>query len=228
MSQKKLQFNPEQTAVIEHEGSRSVAVLAGPGSGKTSTIVERVARHIRRGEGNRVLMLTFSRKAAHEMRDRLISKVWDGMPPSNNSLPEITTFHGFGWRLIRTYPEAFRIPQGDMPTILDQSEQKKLLRQIVSDSQQETDMAALMTLLERSASEGVAMIPKNKNTIIQYAINWFSGMQESLGMSVSDFAHASADILIEYRTAKRRMGVFDYGDLQSLPLHAMQDQSEVT
>src|SRR5690242_16169452 len=68
-------LNPEQRAAVEHDigaaASRPLLVVAGAGSGKTNTLAHRVARLIMAGaDPQRILLLTFSRRAANEMTQR--------------------------------------------------------------------------------------------------------------------------------------------------------------
>lgn len=71
-------------------------VLAGPGTGKTTTLVESVASRIARGgDPSRVLVLTFSRKAAVELRDRMALRIGAARAP------QATTFHSFCYALVR-------------------------------------------------------------------------------------------------------------------------------
>ncbi|MCX5210926.1 ATP-dependent helicase [Kitasatospora sp. NBC_00240] len=68
-------LDPYQQAVVEHAGG-PLLVLAGPGTGKTTTLVEAVARRIEQGtDPDRILVLTFSRKAAMELRDRMSARI---------------------------------------------------------------------------------------------------------------------------------------------------------
>ncbi|WP_328780539.1 ATP-dependent helicase [Streptomyces canus] len=84
-----------QRAVVEHGGG-PLLVLAGPGTGKTTTLVESVASRIARGgDPSRVLVLTFSRKAAVELRDRMALRIGAARAP------QATTFHSFCYALVR-------------------------------------------------------------------------------------------------------------------------------
>ena len=68
-------LDPTQRAVVDH-GSGPLLVLAGPGTGKTTTIVEAVAARIDAGvDPEQILVLTFSRKAAAELRTRITGRV---------------------------------------------------------------------------------------------------------------------------------------------------------
>ncbi|MFE4259277.1 UvrD-helicase domain-containing protein [Streptomyces sp. NPDC056883] len=88
-----------QRAVVEHTGG-PLLVLAGPGTGKTTTLVEAVAAGVESGaDPARILILTFSRKAAVELRDRTALRL-GGAPP-----PQATTFHSFCYGLVRAHQD---------------------------------------------------------------------------------------------------------------------------
>nr|WP_244943532.1 ATP-dependent DNA helicase [Streptomyces inhibens] len=89
-----------QRAVVDHRHG-PLLVLAGPGTGKTTTLVESVARRVRAGgDPERILVLTFSRKAAVELRDRLAARL------RTSFVPQATTFHSFCYALIRAHQDA--------------------------------------------------------------------------------------------------------------------------
>lgn len=76
-------------------------VLAGPGTGKTTTLVESVAARIARGaDPERILVLTFSRKAAVELRDRMALRIGAARAP------RATTFHSFCYALVRAHQDS--------------------------------------------------------------------------------------------------------------------------
>ncbi|MYW12334.1 UvrD-helicase domain-containing protein, partial [Streptomyces sp. SID2563] len=89
-----------QRAVVDHPGG-PLLVLAGPGTGKTTTLVEAVAARIARGaDPARLLVLTFSRKAAVELRDRMAARLGAARGP------QATTFHSFCYALVRAHQDA--------------------------------------------------------------------------------------------------------------------------
>ncbi|MFD7301389.1 UvrD-helicase domain-containing protein [Streptomyces pharetrae] len=89
-----------QRAVVDHR-SGPLLVLAGPGTGKTTTLVESVAARIARGaDPERILVLTFSRKAAVELRDRMALRMGAARAP------RATTFHSFGYALVRAHQDS--------------------------------------------------------------------------------------------------------------------------
>ncbi|MCX5331501.1 ATP-dependent DNA helicase [Streptomyces sp. NBC_00140] len=89
-----------QRSVVEHRAG-PLLVLAGPGTGKTTTLVESVAARIARGgDPARVLVLTFSRKAAVELRDRMALRIGAARAP------RATTFHSFCYALVRAHQDS--------------------------------------------------------------------------------------------------------------------------
>ncbi|CAM5720008.1 DNA 3'-5' helicase OS=Streptomyces fumanus OX=67302 GN=GCM10018772_49730 PE=3 SV=1 [Streptomyces fumanus] len=89
-----------QRAVVDHRAG-PLLVLAGPGTGKTTTLVESVAERIARGaDPERILVLTFSRKAAVELRDRMALRTGAARAP------RATTFHSFSYALVRAHQDS--------------------------------------------------------------------------------------------------------------------------
>ncbi|MFF8287969.1 ATP-dependent helicase [Streptomyces sp. NPDC016309] len=93
-------LDASQRAVVDHPGG-PLLVLAGPGTGKTTTLVEAVAARIARGaDPERLLVLTFSRKAAVELRDRMAARI------GGTRAPQATTFHSYCYALVRAHQDA--------------------------------------------------------------------------------------------------------------------------
>src|SRR5689334_18337627 len=120
-----------QREVLAHcssAGSGPLLVLAGPGTGKTTTLVEAVARRVEGGlSPDDVLVLTFSRKAAQELRDRITARLG-----TTTAGPTAWTFHAFAYALVREHqsPEAFRDPL----RLLSGPEQDVALRELLRGS----------------------------------------------------------------------------------------------
>ncbi|MDX3456624.1 ATP-dependent DNA helicase [Streptomyces sp. ME02-8801-2C] len=95
-----LRLDAAQRAVVDHAHG-PLLVLAGPGTGKTTTLVESVAARITRGgDPERILVLTFSRKAAVELRDRMALRIGAARAP------RATTFHSFCYALVRAHQDS--------------------------------------------------------------------------------------------------------------------------
>ena len=106
-------LNPEQRRAVEHGAVGGLAappllVIAGAGSGKTNTLAHRVAHLIVQGaDPRRILLMTFSRRAASEMTrrvERIARKVMgDNAGVMTDALTWAGTYHGIGARLLREY-----------------------------------------------------------------------------------------------------------------------------
>ncbi|MEO5854083.1 MAG: ATP-dependent DNA helicase [Nocardioides sp.] len=119
-------LDADQQRVVDHPGG-PLLVLAGPGTGKTTTLVEAIARRIEEGApAESVLALTFSRKAAEQLRDRVTARV--GLTTATTLS---STFHSFAYGLIRRYApaELYRAPL----RLLSAPEQDVVLRELLSD-----------------------------------------------------------------------------------------------
>ena len=92
-------LDASQRAVVDHGGG-PLLVLAGPGTGKTTTLVESVVDRVERGglTPDEVLVLTFSRKAADELRTRITSRLG-----RTSATPISSTFHSFCYGLVRRF-----------------------------------------------------------------------------------------------------------------------------
>ena len=107
-------LNDEQRRAVEHDGE-ALLVVAGAGSGKTMTLASRVARLVLAGaDPQRVLLLTFSRRAAQEMERRAgrVLRQALGMAPAQRppALPWAGTFHAIGARLLREHGQRIGLP----------------------------------------------------------------------------------------------------------------------
>jgi len=113
-----------QRAVVDYEGL-PLLVLAGPGTGKTTAIVETVVDRItRRGiDPDRVLVLTFSRKAAEELRQRITARLG-----RTTREPLALTFHSYAYALVR---REFTLLGDEPPTLLSGPEQLLEVRRLL-------------------------------------------------------------------------------------------------
>ena len=113
-----------QQAVVDHAGG-PLLVLAGPGTGKTTAVVEAVAQRIteRRIDPERVLVLTFSRKAAQELRERITTRL-----RRTTRQPLALTFHSYAYALVR---REFVLAGDVPPTLLSGPEQLLEVRRML-------------------------------------------------------------------------------------------------
>lgn len=202
-------LNAEQRLAVEH-GDGTVAgpllVIAGAGSGKTSTLAHRVAHLIVRGaDPRRILLMTFSRRAAAEMArrvERIAGEVL-GRDASviTDALSWAGTFHGIGARLLRDY--ALEIGLDPAFTIHDRE-----------------DSADLMNLArhELGFSKTEARFPTKGTCLAIYsrAVNAQAPLGEVLGSVFpwcAGWAEQLKTLFARYVEAKQAQNVLDYDDL---------------
>ena len=112
-------FNQEQQLAIEAIG-KQILVLAGAGTGKTTTIIGRCNHLISSGVPEEsILLITFTRRAASEIRSRLNSQA------KRRTRVNASTFHSWAMNLIRRNPKVFQM---DSPTLIDRDDILTLLR----------------------------------------------------------------------------------------------------
>ena len=120
-------LNEKQRLAVCH-GEGPMLILAGAGSGKTRAITHRIAYLIDKGicEPWEILAVTFTNKAANEMKSRL-----EGLLPGLKRYPLLCTFHSFGVRVLRNYAD--KLGYKDNFTICDTDDQKRLLKKVYKD-----------------------------------------------------------------------------------------------
>ena len=119
-------LNPEQRRAVEASDG-PVLVLAGAGTGKTRVLTTRIAHIIATGRAypSQILAVTFTNKAAREMKERIAHLVG----PVAESMPWLGTFHAIGTRILRRHAELVGL-RSDF-TILDTDDQIRLMRQVI-------------------------------------------------------------------------------------------------
>lgn len=203
-------LNPEQRAAVEHDiGAdtvRPLLVVAGAGSGKTSTLAHRVARLIQSGaDPQRILLLTFSRRAAGEMTQRasgvlqrLLGRGASGPPVA---LPWAGTFHSIGARLLREF--AGRIGLDEAFTIHDRGDSEDLVGMVRHE-------IGLDRLEKRFPLKGTCL------AIYSRVVNGREPLDEvlqSLFPWCSEWEAQLKTLFGAYVDAKQEQNVLDYDDL---------------
>ncbi|MFK7961281.1 MAG: ATP-dependent helicase [Phycisphaerales bacterium] len=119
----------QRDAVVHVDGP--VLVLAGPGSGKTTVVTRRIAWMLQQGIPPwQILAVTFTNKAAGEMRERIQQRVGADLAPRGLT---VSTFHALCARLLRRYSEEAGVDPRF--TIYDTSDQKAAIKRAISDAQ---------------------------------------------------------------------------------------------
>ncbi|MBI4375791.1 MAG: UvrD-helicase domain-containing protein [Elusimicrobia bacterium] len=186
-------LNPEQKAgVLCTEGP--LLVLAGAGTGKTRVITYRIAQLIFFGvEAERILAVTFTNKAAAEMRRRI-----DALAPGHGAKVWAHTFHAFAARLLRQHHQVLGLSRHF--TIYDQADQKKL----VVDSMKKIGLEEQTNKAAMYAS----LISRAKDDLLD-------GASYAIYAATSEDAarQTAARIYVEYQKRLEESGCLDFGDL---------------
>jgi DNA helicase II / ATP-dependent DNA helicase PcrA len=120
----------QKTAVLATEGP--VLVLAGAGAGKTSTIAHRIVHIVKSGTPpHAILAITFTNKAAREMRERVLG-LMSSHGIRGGGIPTVSTFHALCAILLREYAEQVGLPKHF--TIFDRTDSTRVLKRILKET----------------------------------------------------------------------------------------------
>ncbi|CAN5363341.1 ATP-dependent helicase [soil metagenome] len=201
-------LNPQQRQAVEHGGNATPAdallVIAGAGSGKTDTLANRVAWLVNGGaDPRRILLLTFSRRAAAEMERRVGSLLAAG---SVNSSARIHlewsgTFHAIGARLLREYAARIGLPEHF--TIHDRGDSEDLMGIVrerlgfASTTRRFPARATCLLIYSRAVNSR-----KPLERVLATAFPWCASWHRQLG-----------ELFEAYALEKQSHHVLDYDDL---------------
>lgn len=191
-------LNPQQAEAVETL-SGPILILAGAGSGKTRVLAHRIANLIKHGvRPDQILAVTFTNKAAKEMRLRLwkLLQGTDTEEAPRSFMPYMGTFHGICVRLLHIEHEAASLPQNF--TIYDADDQLTLVRRIMRKLNLTSD----------------------KTVTPKMALNMISGYQNA-GITPAEAKRDAvypnqkkiADVFQAYEQEKRAAGALDFDDL---------------
>jgi len=198
------ELNPEQRRAAEH-GDGAALVLAGAGSGKTRVIVERLAYLVQeRGVDPRnLLALTFTNKAANEMRERVAARLDAEQFPA-----WVGTFHSFGLFLLRRHVGV--LDRSSNFTIFDDADQLSLMKRLIKE-----------------LPEGKTPISPRD------ALGWISDFKQRLETpDPSDGVDSPEDetrlvLWNRYHDTLQRANAVDFDDLLVLPAKILQEHEDV-
>jgi ATP-dependent DNA helicase Rep len=194
-------LNPPQREAV-HYLDGPLLVLAGAGSGKTRVITQKIAWLI--GEGGmapqHVMAITFTNKAAREMKERATKLVG-----SRADEVSISTFHALGAKLLRMEARAIGLKPGF--SILDASDTTALFNELLKDA----DKARVKLIQQR--------ISLWKNALI--------GPEDALAQAEDDLANGAACVYAEYERTLKAYQAVDFDDLIRLPVNLLEADEEV-
>ena len=197
-------LNEAQRRAVTHDAGPQI-VLAGPGTGKTRVIVHRVAYLVRaRGVApESIVAVTFTNKAAGELRERLASLLGPGVADRVNAY----TFHGLGYRFLSRFPDVSGL--GTNIELMDGAQRRRVLRELVRSGQ----------VSPGCASEGIDALVDEAGRVIEvfrqnaiapadaaaFAEEW----ADRLGRGLSSGGTATDETGLEAQRACATYGLFE-------------------
>jgi len=204
------ELNPQQLAAVTAPPGPAL-VIAGAGSGNTRTLTYRVAYLLEQGiPADKILLLTFTNKAAGEMMRRVSDLLGQQLPTLWGG-----TFHSIGARILRQHADALGYHRDF--TILDRDDSKGLIKACVADARIETKGTHFPK-------------PEVLNEIFSLAVNTHKTIEEILETQFSyfeQFAEKISDVGQRYTKRKRATNGMDFDDLLALWLKLLQDNVDV-
>lgn len=182
-------LNEKQKEAVTYTGG-PLLVLAGAGSGKTKVLTHRVSYFISQNliKPENALLLTFTNKAAGEMKERIL-KLTDGNSPMTG------TFHSFCAKILRIDGESIGIPKNFI--IYDDADQKDAVKEIMGQLNLSID--------EYNPASILNGISEAKNQMLSPA--------EYINFVKSDWQEAASKVYLEYEKKLKEIGALDFDDL---------------
>jgi DNA helicase-2/ATP-dependent DNA helicase PcrA len=200
-------LNPEQRQAVEALDG-PVLVLAGAGTGKTRVLTTRIAHILATGRayGSQILAVTFTNKAAREMKERIGSLVGGAV----EAMPWLGTFHSIGVKILRRHAELVGLKSGF--TILDPDDQLRLMKQLIEAEGLDKD--------RWPARQLAGLIDDWKNR----------GLTPSKVPAGEGFAFANGkgvQLYAAYQTRLKELNAADFGDLLLETLRLFMENPDV-
>lgn len=208
-------LDEHQRGVVEHEGG-PLLVLAGPGTGKTTTLVEAIVHRVeeRGARPEEVLALTFSRKAAEQLRDRVTARLGRTVATALGS-----TFHSFAYGLIRQHAPA-ELYEGPL-RLLSAAEQDVVLQELLTDHPESVTWPPELARAVGTrgfAGEVAGVLARAREKGLEGADLHRLGVQEGRP------AFAAAGLFLDqYLTVLDSLGAIDYADLIRRAVHVAEE-----
>lgn len=217
-------LTPDQAKAASHEGSPFL-LEAGPGTGKTQTLVGRVEHLLGRGaDAGKILILTFSNKAAAELSERVsakhpaaAAKIWSG------------TFHSFGLDIIRRFHDHLGLPAD--PRLIDRSDAIELLE----NEYPNLKLVHFKNLWDPSDTLGniLSAISRASDEVADAAAYRAHAEAMRAAASGADEQEAAerclevAAVFEAYERLKLERGCVDFGDLVAMPVRLCESHPDV-
>lgn len=207
-------------------------VLAGAGSGKTATLIKRTGRLLDAKIMPRsILLMTFSRKAAKEIKLRLARDLgFDGEDVL------VDTFHGFGYRFMRQYKDMFGLTEDREWVILTENEQTRMRNEIGKGLAEDSNVDPKEVRKAIKNGFGLWSLMKQSGICPGNVSDALMELEKARCRKTGDTPNhekvslmdrITAQTLVQYEKDKRSGGYLDYDDLLLLPARALKKFPEV-
>ncbi|MEK7157209.1 MAG: UvrD-helicase domain-containing protein, partial [Patescibacteria group bacterium] len=195
----------QRRAVLAKDGP--ISVLAGAGSGKTRVLATRVYHLVREGvPADQILAVTFTNKAAREMRGRVRAMLGD-----DSTTPFIATFHGLGRELLESYGSAIGIPR--FFSVYDRDDSEKVISvalKALDVSTKELSPRAVLGRISRAKGEGM----RAQEFYERHGRSGFGG-------------RIVAECWLRYEKALKAEKALDFDDLIAEPVRLLEEHSDI-
>lgn len=199
----------QKEAVLHTQGP--VSVLAGAGSGKTRVLTSRIYHLIREGVApNKILAVTFTNKAAREMRERLHKMLGEDVSRNPRDLPFIATFHGLGREILETHGRLIGVPR--YFSIFDRDDSERAIKQALKEldvDPKEVPPRAILSRISKAKGQGM----KSDEFHARNA-------RDSFRMRIA------AEAWLKYEGTLKKEKALDFDDLIMLPVRLLQEYPE--
>lgn len=193
------ELNTEQRSAVEHGGT-PLLIMAGAGSGKTKTLTYKAAYliHSKTITPDQLLMVTFTNKAAHEMKERLLKVV-------GSRVPNVGTFHSMSARILRRDAEAAGLSRDFV--IYDDGDQEALVKEISGNLELDPKRFKARSIMSAISSAKQEMVsPENYKS-----------------MAHGQFQEITAEVYLKYQKQLKAYGAVDFDDLLNLTVKLFQE-----
>jgi superfamily I DNA/RNA helicase len=207
-------LNPEQRAAVIHTDG-PLLILAGAGTGKTKTLVHRIAHLIRatKVEPANIVGVTFTNRAADEMRERVQGYIGD-----DARRVTLCTFHALGLRVLREHGQRVGLPKRF--AVYAAADQLAALKMACAEISIANDAFDIKRIMRQISSW------KNHRIDPAAAVEQVKAA-EATGTRADDYAVLAADAFPRYEEILRACGAVDFDDLLLLPAKLLADHEEV-